>query len=46
MGLPPFLCHRLASSLISPILSYGADAFLPAVHMAGKLSAFWHKIQK
>jgi len=46
MGLPPFLCHRLASSLLFPILSYGADAFVPTVHMSRKLSAFWHKVQR
>jgi len=44
IGLPPFLCHRLASSLLFPILSYGADAFLPTVQMTRKLSAFWHKV--
>jgi len=45
MGLPPFLCHRLASSLLFPILRYGADTFRPTVHMIRKLSAFWHKVQ-
>jgi len=44
IGLPPFLCHRLSSSLLFPILSYGADAFVPTVHMTRKLSAFWHKV--
>jgi len=46
MGLPPFLCHRLASSLLFPILSYGADLFKPTSHMTRKLLAFWHKIQR
>jgi len=46
MGLPPFLCHRLASSLRFPILSYGAYTFKPTVHMTRKLSAFWHKVQR
>jgi len=46
MGLPPFLCHRLASSLLFPILSYGADVFRPTVHMTRKMSAFWHKVQR
>jgi len=46
MGLPPFLCYRLASSLLFPILSYGADTFKPTVHMTRKLSAFWHKVQR
>jgi len=46
MGLPPFLCYRLASSLLFPILSYGADVFRPTVHMTRKLSSFWHKVQR
>ena len=46
MGLPPFLSHRLASSLLFPILSYGADTFVPTVQMTRKLSAFWHKVQR
>ena len=46
MGLPPFLCHQLAPSLLFPILSYGADTFKPTVHMTRKLSAFWHKVQR
>jgi len=46
IGLLPFLCHRLASSLFFPILSYGADTFQPTVHMTRKLSAFWHKVQR
>jgi len=46
MGLPPFLCHWLASSLLFPILSYGADVFSPTSHMTRKMSAFWHKVQR
>jgi len=46
IGLPPFLCHRLASFLFFPILSHGANAFTPTVHMTRKLSAFWHKVQR
>jgi len=46
VGLPPFLCHRLASALIFPILSYGGDVFKPTIHMTRKLSAFWHKVQR
>jgi len=46
MGLPPFLCHRLASSLLFPILSYGADTFEPTIHMTRKLASFWHKVQR
>ena len=46
IGLPRFLYHRLASSLLFPILSYGADAFVPTVHMTRMLSAFRHKVQR
>jgi len=47
MGLPPFLCHRRASSLLLPILSYGADTFTPTVQMSWrKLSAFCHTMQR
>jgi len=45
MGLPPFQCYRPASSLLFPILSYGAATFKPTVHMTRKLSAFWHEAQ-
>jgi len=45
-GLPLFLCHRLVSSLLFPILSYGADTLTPTVHMTRKLSSFWHKVQR
>jgi len=45
-GLAPFLCHRLVSSLLLPILSYGGDVFTPTVHMVRKLAAFWHKTQR
>jgi len=46
IGLPPCLCYRLASSLLFPILTYGADVFIPTAHMIGKLSVFWHKVQR
>jgi len=46
MGLPLFLCHWLASSLLFPILSYGADTFTPTAHMTRKLPVFWHKVQR
>jgi len=40
MGIPPFLYHRLASSLRFPILGSGGHVFTPTVHMMRKLSAF------
>jgi len=46
MGLPPFLCKRLASSLLFPVPSYGADVFTPTSHMLRKLAPFWHKVQR
>jgi len=46
IGLPHSLCHRLASSLLFHILSYGADVFVPTVHMTRKLSVFGHKVQR
>ena len=46
MGLPPFLCHRLASSLLFPVLSYGTDVFTPTSHMVRKRAVFWHKVQR
>ena len=46
IGLPPFLCHRLASSLLFPILNYGANVFMPTVNMIRKLTVFWHKVQR
>ena len=46
MGLPPFLCHRLAASLLFPILSHGGDVFHPPVHMVRRLAVFWHKVQR
>ena len=46
MGLPPYLCHLLAASLLFLILSHGGDIFHPKVHMMRKLSVFWHKVQR
>jgi len=46
IGLPLFLCHRLASSLLFPILSYGADVLAPTIYIIRKLSVFWHKVQR
>jgi len=45
-GLPPYLCHRLATSLIAPILLYGADLFTPGVRTTTRLDTFWRKIQR
>ena len=45
-GLPPFLCHRLATSLIAPILLYGADLLTPCVGTTTRLDTFWRKVQR
>jgi len=45
-GLPPYLCHRLATSLVSPILLYGADLFTPSVGTTNRLDTFWRKVQR
>jgi len=46
MGLPPFLCHCLATSLLFPILSYHVDVFSPTVHMVKKQALYWHMVQR
>jgi len=45
-GLPPYLCHRLATSLIAPILLYGTDLFTPSVGITTRLDTFWRKVQR
>jgi len=44
-GLAPYLCHRLATSLVAPILLYGADLFTPSVGTTTHQNTFWHKVQ-
>jgi len=45
-GLPPYLCHRLATSLIAPILVYSADLFTPSVGTTTRLDTFWRRVQR
>ena len=45
-GLAPYLCHRLATSLIAPILLYGPNLFTPNVGSITRLNTFWHKVQR
>jgi len=45
-GLAPYLCHRLATSLVAPILLYGADLFTPSVGSTNRLNTFWHNVQR
>jgi len=46
LGLPPYLCHRLAVSLLFPVLSYGGDILYPTVPMTRELAVFWYKVQR
>jgi len=45
-GLPPYLCHRLATSLIAPILLYSADLFTPRGGTMTRLDTFWRQVQR
>ena len=45
-GVAPYLCHRLATSLVAPMLLYGADLFTPRVGTTTCLNTFWHKVQR
>ena len=45
-GLPPYLCHQRATSLIAPILLYGSDLFTPLMKMQDRLDAFWRRIYR
>jgi len=45
-GLAPYLCHRLATSLIAPILLYSADLFTPSAGVTARLNTLWHKVQR
>ena len=45
-GLTPYLCHSLATSLVAPILLYGADLFTRSVAAMTRLNTFWHKVQR
>ena len=40
MGLPRYLCHRLAASRLFPILSYGGEILYPTVHVLRTLAVF------
>ena len=44
-GLPPYLWHRLATSVVAPILLYGAVLFTHGVGTTTRLDTFWRKVQ-
>jgi len=45
-GLPLYVCHRLATSFIAPILLYGTDLFTCSVGTTTRLDTFWRKVQR
>ena len=45
-GLTPLWAHRLAQSLLLPVVSYRADLFTPNGAMLQKLDVFWHRVQR
>ena len=45
-GIPPHLCHRLAYSLLFPILSYDADLFIPTKGLLSKMDVQWRQVQR
>ena len=45
-GVPPHLCHRLAYSLLFPILSHGAELFIPTKGLLSKMDVHWRQVQR
>ena len=45
-GLAHYLRHRLATSLVAPILLYGAYLFTPNAVSFTRLTTFWQKVQR
>ena len=45
-GVSPHLCHLLAFSLLFPILSYGADLFVPSKGLLSKMEVHWRQVQR
>jgi len=46
VGLALYLCHRIATSLVVPILLYGADLFTPSAGAMARFNTFWHKVER
>jgi len=44
-GVRPFLCHRIATGLLLPILKYGADLLTPSYTSPRGMNSFWHRVQ-
>jgi len=45
-GLAPYLCHRLATSLVAPILLYGAGLLTPSAGAMARLNTFGQMVQR
>jgi len=45
-GVQPFLCHRIATGLLCPILTYGADLLTPTYTALRGMNSFWHRVQR
>jgi len=45
-GAHPFLCHRIATGLLCPILTYGADLLTPTYTALRGMNSFWHRVQR
>jgi len=45
LGVCPHLGHRLAFSVLFPILGYGADLFVPSKGLLSKMEVNWRKVQ-
>ena len=46
VGVTPFLCHRIANSLLLPSLAYGADLLTPNDTALRTMDSFWHRVQR
>jgi len=44
-GVKPFLCHRIATGLLCPILTYGAHLLTPTYIALRGMNSFWHRVQ-
>jgi len=45
-GVRPFLCHCIASGLLLPTLTYGANLLTPNYTTLRGMDSFWHRVQR
>jgi len=45
-GVKAFLCHHIATGLLCPILTYGADLLTPTYTALRGMNSFWHRVQR